>query len=134
MNNDDIIAKLTLGTEATETVKINGTDIELRPLTAGELAKLQSLEKQGFVMKVGVNGAGKRQSVTTNDVDVNAGEFNKYQTEAMFKAIGWSMGIDPKLVEDFPVGVPEQIFSEVVRISHLSDSDLTTVKQFRKVE
>ena len=132
MNNDDIIAKLTLGTEATETVKINGTDIELRPLTAGELAKLQSLEKQGFIMKVGVNAAGKRQSVTTNDVDVNAGEFNKYQTEAMFKAIGWSMGIDPKLVEGFPVGVPEQIFGEVVRISHLSDSDLTTVKQFRK--
>ena len=132
MNNEEIIAKLTLGTDNTETVNINGTDIELRPLTAGELAQLQSLEKQGFIMKVGVNGQGKRQSVTTNDVDVNAGEFNKYQTEAMFKAIGWSMGIDPKLVEDFPVGVPEQIFGEVVRISHLSDSDLTTVKQFRK--
>ena len=134
MNNNEIIEQLTLGKDKTETVEIDGTEIELRPLTAGELAKLQSLEKQGFIMKVGVNNAGKRQSVTTNDVDVNAGEFNKYQIEAMFKAVAWSMDIDPKLVEDFPVGVPERIFGEVVRISHLGDSDLTTVKQFRKVE
>lgn len=134
MNNDEIIEKLTLGKDLSETVTIDGVEIELRPLTSGELAKLQSLEKQGFIMKVGVNSHGKRQSVTTNDVDVNAGEFNKYQTEAMFKAVAWSMDIDPKLVEDFGVGVPERIFSEVVRISNLSDADLTTVKQFRKVE
>ena len=134
MNNNDIIEQLTLGKDKTETVDIDGNEITLRPLTAGELAKLQSLEKQGFIMKVGVNNAGKRQNVTTNDVDVNAGEFNKYQMEAMFKAVAWSMDIDPKLVEDFSVGVPERIFGEVVRISHLSDADLTTVKQFRKVE
>ena len=134
MNNDELINKLTLGKDKTETVTIDGEEITLRPLTAGELAKLQSLEKQGFIMKVGVNSQGKRQSVTTNDVDVNAGEFNKYQMEALFKAVGWSMGIDPKLVEDFSVGLPEKIFGEVVRISNLSDSDLTTVKQFRKVE
>ena len=134
MNNNEIIEQLTVGKDKTETVDIDGNEITLRPLTAGELAKLQSLEKQGFIMKVGVNNAGKRQNVTTNDVDVNAGEFNKYQMEAMFKAVAWSMDIDPKLVEDFEVGVPERIFGEVVRISHLSDSDLTTVKQFRKVE
>ena len=134
MNNDELINKLTLGKDKTETVTIDGEEIILRPLTAGELAKLQSLEKQGFTMKVGVNSQGKRQSVTTNDVDVNAGEFNKYQMEALFKAVGWSMDIDPKLVEDFRVGLPERIFGEVVRISNLSDNDLTTVKQFRKVE
>ena len=131
MNNNDILEKLTLGKDKTETVKIGDVEIELRPLTSGELAKLQSIEKQGFSMKVGVNSQGKRPG---NDVDVNAGEFNKYQTEAMFKAVAWSMDIDPKLVEEFQVGVPEKIFSEVVRISNLSDSDLTTVKQFRKVE
>ena len=131
MNNEEIIEKLTLGKDIRETVTIDGVEIELRPLTSGELAKLQSLEKQGFTMKVGVNQHGKRP---TNDVDVNAGEFNKYQTEAMFKAVAWSMDIDPKLVEGFGVGVPEKIFSEVVRISNLSDADLTTVKQFRKDE
>ena len=131
MNNNDIIEKLTLGTEKTETVKINGVEVELRPLTSGELSKLQALEKKGFTMKVGVNTNGKRPS---NDVDVNAGEFNKYQTEAMYKAIAWSMGIDEKKVENFTVGIPEQIFMEVVRISNISDDDLTAIKQFRKKE
>ena len=134
MNNQDIIEKLTLGKEATETVTINDVEIELRPLTSGELAKLQSIEKQGFTMKVGVNAQGKRQSVSTNDVDINAGEFNKYQTEAMYKAIAWSMGISEDAVEDFAVGVPEQIFLEVVRVSNLSDNDLAGIKQFRKKE
>lgn len=134
MNNNDIIEKLTLGKEATETVNINDTEIELRPLTSGELSKLQSIEKQGFTMKVGVNSTGKRQSVSTNDVDINAGEFNKYQTLAMYKAVAWSMGIDEDAVQDFAVGIPEKIFMEVVRISNLSDTDLSMIKQFRKKE
>lgn len=134
MNNNDVIEKLTLGTDKTETVTVNDVEITLRPLTSGELAKLQSLEKQGFVMKVGVNTAGKRQSVQTNDVDINAGEFNKYQMEAMYKAIAWSMDIPEETVEDFEVGVPEEIFKHIVRISHLSDGDLTIIKQFRKDE
>ncbi len=134
MNNQDIIEKLTLGKDATETVTIDGDEIELRPLTSGELSKLQSLEKKGFTMKVGVNAAGKRQSVSTNDVDINAGEFSKYQTEAMFKAVAWSMGITEDVVENFKVGLPEKIFMEVVRISNLSDDDLASIKQFRKKE
>ena len=132
MNNQDIIAKLTLGTEQTETVNIDGVDIELRPLNSGELAKLQSIEKQGFIMKIGVNSQGKRQSVQTNDVDVNAGEFQKYQTEAMYTAIAWSMNIQVEDVKTFGVGVPEKIFNEVIRISKLSDKDLASVKQFRQ--
>ena len=134
MNNQDIIEKLTLGKDATETVEIDGDEIELRPLTSGELSKLQSIEKKGFSMKVGVNQQGKRQSVQTNDVDINAGEFNKYQTEAMYKAVAWSMGISEDVVENFAVGTPEKIFMEVVRISKLSDNDLVSIKQFRKKE
>ena len=129
MNNNDIIEKLTLGKDVTETVTIEDVNIELRPLTSGELSKLQSLEKQGFKMKVGVNQQGKRPN---NDVDINAGEFNKYQTEAMYKAIAWSMGIKEEQVKEFKVGVPEKIFAQVIRISRLSDNDLTAVKQFRK--
>ncbi len=132
MNNNEIIEKLTLGKERTETVTINDVEIELRPLTSGELAKLQSLEKKGFVMKVAVSPNGKRQNVTTNDIDINAGEFTEYQTEAMYKAIAWSMDISEEAVRDFGVGVPELIFQEVVRISHISDDDLTSIKQFRK--
>ena len=131
MNNNDILEKLTLGKDKIETVTINDVEIELRPLTSGELAKLQSIEKQGFTMKVGLNSQGKRPN---NDVDVNAGEFNKYQIEAMYKAVAWSMGIDEKKVADFDVGIPEKIFNEVVKISHLSDNDLTSIKQFRQEE
>lgn len=131
MNNNDIIEKLTLGKDRTETVMIEDVEIELRPLTSGELAKLQAIEKKGFTMKVGINSQGRRPN---NDVDVNAGEFNKCQTEAMYKAVAWSMGIDEKKVQDFDVGIPEKIFLEVARISHISDDDLTAIKQFRQEE
>ena len=93
MNNNEIIEKLTLGKEKIETVTINDVEIELRPLTSGELTKLQSIDKQGIVMKIGIQN-GKRQHANIEDVDVNAGELNKYQMEAMYTAIAWSMGID----------------------------------------
>ena len=133
MNKQEILAKLTLGKDKTETVNIDDVEIELRPLTSGELSKLQAIEKKGFVMKVGMN-KGKRESVQTNDIDINAGEFTSFQNEAMYKAVAWSMGINEDEVENFSVGVPEKIFKEVIRISNLSDSDLTTIKQFRKEE
>lgn len=134
MNNNEILEKLTLGIDKTETVTIDDVEITLRPLTSGELAKLQSIDKQGITMKIGVNSKGKRNPMQGNDIDVNAGELNKYQTEAMFKAVAWSMDIPEDAVAGFAVGVPEQIFEHVVRISNLSDTDLTSVKQFRKDE
>ena len=133
MNNNEIISKLTLGKDKIETVKINDVEIELRPLTSGELNKLQIIDKKGLTMKVGVNPTGKKQ-VHTNDIDVNASELTRYQNEAVYTAVAWSMGIEPKIVENFDVGIPEKIFMEVVRISNLSDTDLTAIKQFRKTE
>lgn len=136
-NNLDLIEKLTLGKDKTETVTITVNDedqeIELRPLTSGELGKLQTIEKKGFVMKIGMQN-GKRTATQTNlsDMDVNAGEFTKYQNEALYKAVAWSMGIKPEQVEEFIPGVPEQIFNEVVRISNLNDNDLTIIKNFRQ--
>ena len=135
MNKSDILAKLTLGKDKTETVKIDDVEIELRPLTSGELSKLQSIEKKGFVMKIGMDKQGKRTGAqTVQDMDVNAGEFSEYQTEALYKAVAWSMDIDEEDVKDFAVGVPEKIFKEVIRISNLGDDDLTVIKQFRKNE
>ena len=114
---------------------VNGEEeeIELRPLTSGELSKLQTIEKKGFVMKIGMQN-GKRTTTQTNlsDMDINAGEFTQYQNEALFKAVAWSMGIEPEQVESFIPGVPEQIFGEVVRISNLKDKDLTIIKNFRQ--
>ena len=128
--------KLTLGKDQTETVTINVNgeeeEIELRPLTSGELSKLQTIEKKGFVMKIGMQN-GKRTSATNlSDMDVNAGEFTQYQNEALYKAVAWSMGLKPEQVENFIPGVPEQIFNEVVRISNLKDNDLTIIKNFRQ--
>jgi len=136
-NNLELIEKLTLGKDKTETVTINvnGEDqeVELRPLTSGELGKLQTIEKKGFIMKIGMQN-GKRTATQTNlsDMDVNAGEFTKYQNEALYKAVAWSMGIKPEQVEEFIPGIPEAIFNEVVRISNLKDNDLTIIKNFRQ--
>ena len=136
MGNTELLEKLTLGKDKTETVtiEVNGEDqeIELRPLTSGELSKLQTIEKQGFVMRIGMNN-GKRTSTTNlSDMDINAGEFTQYQNEALYKAVAWSMGIKPEQVEEFIPGLPEKIFSEVVRISNLDDKDLTIIKNFRQ--
>jgi len=136
MSNDlDMIEKLTLGKDKKElcTITVNGEEqeLELRPLTSGELSKLQTIEKKGFVMKIGMAN-GKRTNTNLSDMDINAGEFTQYQNEALFKAVAWSMGIKEEQVEDFIPGVPEQIFNEVVRISNLHDNDLTIIKNFRQ--
>ena len=142
MKNIDTLRKITLGTEATEhiTIKIGDEEeeFEIRPLTSGELSKLQSIEKKGFKMKIGVNPQGKRTSVNTNmsDVDINAGDFNQYQYEALYKAVAWGLSIDEDIpveqIEQLPAGVPEQIFEGVIHISSFNDNDLTIIKQFRK--
>ena len=134
-----MLERLTKGVEATETIEIGGEEMEIRPLTSGELSKLQTIEKKGFVMKVGVGANGKRTSVNTSntDVDINAGDFTQYQSEALYKAVAWGLSIgkekvNPEQVEALPAGIPEQIFNEIVRISNIKDNDLTIIKNFRK--
>ena len=139
MSNLEMLERLTKGVEATETIEIGGEEMEIRPLTSGELSKLQTIEKKGFVMKVGVGANGKRTSVNTSntDVDINAGDFTQYQSEALYKAVAWGLSIgkekvNPEQVEALPAGIPEQIFNEIVRISNIKDNDLTIIKNFRK--
>lgn len=136
MGNLDMIEKLTLGKDKKETVTIlvdgEEEEVELRPLTSGELSKLQTIEKKGFVMKIGMSNGKRTTTTNMSDIDVNAGEFTQYQNEALFKAVAWSMGVKEEQVEQFIPGVPEQIFGEVIRISNLKDKDLTIIKQFRK--
>ena len=99
-NNMDMIEKLTLGKDKTETVTIQvdgeEQELELRPLTSGELSKLQTIEKKGFVMKIGMQNGKRTTSTNLSDMDINAGEFTKYQNEALFKAVAWSMNIEPE--------------------------------------
>ena len=141
MTNLEVLQKLTLGTDNTQTVKIdfNGEEEEftMRPLSDGELTKLQSIEKKPLVVKVGMQN-GVRQTVQSNlsDVDINTGEFNEAQNEAMYNAIAWSLSVDdPVTVDDIkglPAGLPGVLFEQVINISKLSDDDLTIIKSFRK--
>ena len=137
MNNLETLRKLTLGTDDTETVKINfeNTDyeFEIRPLNDGELTKLQSIEKKPLVVKVGMQN-GKRTSVQSNinDVDINTGEFTEAQNEAMYTAIGWSLDVPVDEIKSLPAGLPKVLFEQVIKISKLSDDDLTFIKSFRK--
>lgn len=139
MSNLEMISRLTKGIEATEIITVNGEEVEIRPLTSGELSELQTIEKKGFVMKVGVGAKGKRTSVETSntDVDINAGDFTHYQSEALYKAVAYGLSVNgekikPEQVQDLPTGLPEQIFNEIVRISNLTNNDLTIIKNFRK--
>ena len=137
MSNLEMLERLTKGVEATEMITVDGEEVEIRPLTSGELSKLQTIEKKGFVMKVGVGANGKRPNTSMSDVDINAGDFTQYQSEALFKAVAWGLSIgkekvNPEQVEALPAGIPEQIFNEIVRISNIKDNDLTIIKNFRK--
>ena len=109
----------------------------MRPLSDGELTKLQSIEKKPLVVKVGMQN-GVRQTVQSNlsDVDINTGEFNEAQNEAMYNAIAWSLSVEDNVTVDdikgLPAGLPGVLFEQVISISKLSDDDLTIIKSFRK--
>lgn len=140
VNNLEAIKKLTLGVEDTQKVNLDfeGEEIELemRPLTDGELTKLQSIEKRPLVVKIGMQN-GVRQSVHSNDVDINTGEFTEAQNEAMYTAIALSLSVNGETitteeVKELKAGLPAILFKEVINISKLSDDDLTVIKSFRK--
>ncbi len=142
MSNLEMLQKLSLGTEDTETVIIDFEgetgEFTLRPLTSGELSKLQSIEKKPLVVTVGMRN-GKRETVNSNinDVDINTGEFTEAQSEAMYQAIAWSLStndeiIIPDDVKAMKAGLPEILFEKVIEISQLSIDDLTAIKTFRK--
>ena len=141
MTNLDIIKKLTLGKEDTTKVKIDycgeEVEFELRPLTDGELTRLQSIEKKPLIVRVGMQN-GRRQSTNISDVDVNTGEFTEAQAEAMYTAISLSLSIDEEIpvedIKNMPTGLPQLLYDKVIEISKLSDNDLTSIKTFRKTE
>ena len=137
MNNLETLRKLSLGTEDTTKIKINFEDndyeFEMRPLNDGELTKLQAIEKRPLVVKVGMQN-GKRTTVQSNinDVDINTGEFTEAQNESMYTAIGWSLDVPVDEIKTLPAGLPRVLFEQVIKISKLSDDDLTFIKSFRK--
>lgn len=137
MNNQEMIEKLMLGAKEQQEIEIEVNDIKatftMRPLTSGELSQLQTIEKKGFHMTIGMQN-GKRQTLTTNmnDLEVNVGEFNEHQTEAMYTAIGLSLNLPPEDIKNLPTGVPEALFEKVIEISNLSDDDLTVIRTFRQ--
>ena len=136
-----MLQKLSLGTEDIESVIIDfegeKAEFKIRPLTSGELSKLQAVEKKPLVVTVGMKN-GKRETVKSNisDVDINTGEFTEAQSEAMYQAIALSLSVDGEIIEVDDIkamrtGLPELLFEEVINVSKLSDTDLTAIKTFR---
>ena len=148
MSNLEMLQKLALGTQNTEVVKItddydNDYEFTLRPLTDGELTNLQVLEKKPYTMKIKVNRNGQPETVNraddpNTDMDVDMGDFTESQAKAMYTAIAWSMTLPEETpvpvqaIRDLGKGVPELLFNEVIRISKLTEQDLTAIKNFRK--
>lgn len=138
-NNFEMLQKLSSGKNHIEEIKINGVKLNIRPLSDGELTKLQVIEKKPYTMNMKLNSKGKRGETNTNtqDMDVGMGEFTQSQSEAVYTAVAWSLSIDDDKftvddVRNLDKGVPELIFKEVVRISKLNESDLSAIKNFRK--
>ena len=138
-NNFEMLQKLSSGTNHVEEIEVNGVKLNIRPLSDGELTKLQVIEKKPYTMNMKLNSKGKRGETNTNtqDMDVGMGEFTSSQAKAMYTAVAWSLSIDDDKftvddVRNLDKGVPELIFKEVVRISKLNESDLSAIKNFRK--
>ena len=142
-SNLEMIQKLSLGKEDTEKVTLEledgvKADFILRPLTSGEISKLKALEKKSVVVKIGME-AGKRTSTTVDnnqDINVNTGKFTEDQAETMYRAIALSLSVDDEIVtakdvKNMRVGLPELLFREVIRISQLTEDDLTAIKSFQ---
>ena len=133
MNNIETLNKLSLGKEDTETVTINFEEEDykftMRPLTDGELTRLQAIEKKPFTVKVGLQN-GKRTAVQSNinDVDINTGEFTEAQNNAMYEAIALSLDVKVEAIKKLPAGLPGVLFEQVIKISKLSDDDLKVIK------
>ena len=137
-NNFEMLQKLSSGKNHIEEIDINGVKLNIRPLSDGELTKLQVIEKKPYTMNMKLNSKGKRgETKNTQDMDVGMGEFTSSQAKAMYTAVAWSLSIDNDTVSiddvrNLDKGVPELIFKEVVRISKLTESDLSAIKNFRK--
>ena len=142
MSNLEMLQKLSLGVDDTETVIIDfegeKAEFTIRPLTSGELSKLQAVEKKPLVVTVGMRN-GKRETVNSNvnDVDINTGEFTEAQSEAMYQAIAWSLSTNEEIIliddiKSMRAGLPEILFEKVIEVSKLSEEDLTAIKTFRK--
>lgn len=145
MSNLDLLKSLTLGKDDVKKVKleINGEDKEfkIRPLTDGELTELKAMEKSPIDLKLKLGADGKRtqskeEILEGQEADINPAEFTKAQAETKYTAISYGLSVDGEhiSVDDvkvLPAGIPNMLFDEIIKISSLNDSDLTTVKNFR---
>ena len=126
MENKEILDKIIEGTQQTEQVTIQyGNDdytFTLRPLTSGELSKIQKIERKGLSIDIGSKGA--KPSL------VNLGDFTDNQTMAMVEAISISLDAPSDKVQRLPLELVEKLFNEVARISNISDKELISLKNF----
>ena len=128
MDNKTLLNKIIEGTQHTETVTItyNGEDYNftLKPLTSGELSKVQRIERKGLNININNNGKSK-------PVPLNAGELANNTAEAMYTSISYSLDAPTDKIRLLPQNLVEDLFKEVMRISNLTEKDLVLVRNFQ---
>ena len=139
-----MLNKLSEGINQTKQITITLEDEEypfqIRPLTDGELSKLKKIENNAFSLKFKIDDKGNRKGQPVkedNEAVVKGGEFTESHDQVKYTAIAWSLSIDGDevTVEDvqtLPPGLPDLLFEEIIKVSSLSNSDLTAIKKFRK--
>ena len=142
MSNIEMLQKLSNGVNHVENITIETEndkhDFLMRPLSDGELTRLQVIEKKPYSMTMEFNKQGKRGKTSeNNEMELGMGEFTEAQAEAMYTAVAWSLSVegesvDVDIVKNLDKGIPELLFDNVIRISTLTEEDLSAVKSFRK--
>lgn len=145
VNNLDLLRKLTLGTNEVKEVKLTVDEEEypfkIRPLSDGELTELKAIEQSAFEMKLKLGKNGKKikseeEILQDQEANIDTAEFTKAKSKTKYTAIAYALTVDEDAVitvEDvagLPSGVPDLLFKEIIDLSGLEDSNLTTVKQF----
>lgn len=146
MTNAEILNELINGKDNTQEFEFEGLGkpLRLRPLTTGEILRLQKLEKKNQRYNISVEKdarkkRGERRKEIRDEVqkfenEIDAEQLRESVARTKFLAISLSADIPEAMVEELPSYLPDLIFEKVVDISKLTSKDLDLLADFREDE
>lgn len=132
---------LLLGKNRVEDVyipELEGT-LPLRPLTDGEWAQVQNIQRRGMRLRTDPveAGAGKKgkQVAPPVRVEFDLEEFTRAEYEADILIVRYGVALNPPLtdedVRNMKAGVPAAIAREILKITGVSKETIDQIESFR---
>jgi len=120
--------------------ELDGT-LTLRPLTDGEWAQVQNIQRRGMRLRTdpvegGQQARGKnKQSAPAVRIEFDLEEFSRAEYEADVLIVRYGVVVDPPLtdedVRNMKAGVPAAIAREVLKLSGVAKETLEQLESFR---